>query len=231
VTGGASGSGNGTVTFSVAARTLSTQRVGTLTIAGQTVTITQNGTSCIYTVSPTLRLMTSAAASSTTAVTAGTGCTWTATSNNTPWLTVTGGASGTANGTVTFAVTANTSTTQRVGTLSVAGHTVTITQSGTSCSYIVTPLSHTIPAAGGSALSTVTAGTGCAWTATSGATWLTITSGSSGSGNGSVSFTASANTTGTLRSTTLTIAGRTVVVQQAAPGPSAPSNFRMTGNQ
>jgi Zn-dependent metalloprotease len=44
VTGGASGSGNGTVTYSVAANPNTTARTGTLTIAGQTHTVTQAGT-------------------------------------------------------------------------------------------------------------------------------------------------------------------------------------------
>ncbi|HEX8557267.1 MAG TPA: M36 family metallopeptidase [Pyrinomonadaceae bacterium] len=45
VTAGASGSGSGTVTYSVGANTGTTSRTGTLTIAGQTFTVTQAGTS------------------------------------------------------------------------------------------------------------------------------------------------------------------------------------------
>ena len=37
----------------------------------------------------------------------------------------------------------------------------------------------------------MTAGAGCAWTATSNASWITINSGSSGTGNGSVGYTVS----------------------------------------
>jgi Zn-dependent metalloprotease len=44
VTGGASGSGSGTVSYSVAANTGTASRSGTLTIAGQTFTVTQAGT-------------------------------------------------------------------------------------------------------------------------------------------------------------------------------------------
>lgn len=44
VTSGASGSGNGTVGYSVAANAGSTSRSGTMTIAGQTFTVTQAGT-------------------------------------------------------------------------------------------------------------------------------------------------------------------------------------------
>jgi Zn-dependent metalloprotease len=44
VTSGASGSGNGTVNYSVASNTGASSRTGTLTIAGQTFTVTQAGT-------------------------------------------------------------------------------------------------------------------------------------------------------------------------------------------
>ena len=45
VTGGAQGSGNGTVTFTVGSNTASTARTGTLTVGGQSVTISQGGAS------------------------------------------------------------------------------------------------------------------------------------------------------------------------------------------
>jgi hypothetical protein len=61
-------------------------------------------------------------------VTAGSGCTWTATSSAT-FVTISAGASGTGNGTVNFTVAANTGA-GRTATLSVAGTSFTITQSG-----------------------------------------------------------------------------------------------------
>jgi hypothetical protein len=60
-------------------------------------------------------------------VTATAGCAWNATSNN-PFITVTGGATGTGNGTVTYAVTANPTAAARVGTLTIALQTLTVTQ-------------------------------------------------------------------------------------------------------
>ncbi|MBK6998574.1 MAG: DUF1566 domain-containing protein [Rhodoferax sp.] len=74
-----------------------------------------------------------------------------------------------------------------------------------------------------SATAAATAGTGsisvissCAWTATSNASWITITAGSSGSGNGTVAYAVAANTGTTQRTGTLTIAGKTFTVTQAA---------------
>ena len=60
----------------------------------------------------------------------------------------------------------------------------------------------------------VTAGSACAWTAASNAEWITVTGGSRGTGNGTVSFTAAANT-GAPRSGTLTVAGQTFTINQA----------------
>ena len=128
---------------------------------------------------------------------------------------MTGGASGSGNGTVAFTVAANTAGTIRTGTLTAAGSTFTVTQAA-ACSYTISPASQSLPAAGGTGTVTVTAAAGCAWTTTGGASWVTISSGATGSGNGSVGFTAAANTATPGRSATLTIAGRTFTVTQAA---------------
>ena len=57
----------------------------------------------------------------------GTSCPWTATSNTPNWITITGGASGTGNGTATYNVAANTGA-ARTGTLTIAGVTFTASQ-------------------------------------------------------------------------------------------------------
>ena len=59
----------------------------------------------------------------------------------------------------------------------------------------------------------VSAGAGCGWTATSNESWITITDGASGSGNGTVRFNVE-STNGKKRNGTLTIAGRTFKVDQ-----------------
>jgi hypothetical protein len=61
------------------------------------------------------------------AVTAGSGCSWTATSSAT-FATITAGSSGSGNGTVTFSIAVNTATADRTATLTIAGSTFTITQ-------------------------------------------------------------------------------------------------------
>jgi uncharacterized protein (TIGR03437 family) len=60
------------------------------------------------------------------------------------------------------------------------------------------------------------------WTASSDSSWLTITGGSPGAGNGTVQYTVAANTTAAARTGTITIAGVVFTVSQAA-SPTAPA--------
>jgi len=218
ITNGTSGDGNGTVNFSAAANA-GPARSGTVTIAGQTFSVNQAG-NCSATLNPTsLSSPVGGGTGSQVAVTVAAGCAWTATSNA-PWLTITNGASGNGNGTVTFTVAANTSA-ARSGTLAIAGQTFTVNQAA-SCTATINPTSLSIPAGGGAGNQVgVTIAAGCAWTATSNAPWITITNGASGTGNGTVTYTAAANTGGA-RSGTITIAGQTFTANQA-PNCSSPS--------
>jgi hypothetical protein len=108
-----------------------------------------------------------------------------------------------------------------------------------SCAFsVVQPTTTFGPEGGtGSATVTVTAGTGCNWTATSSATFITFTSGATGTGSGAANFTVAANT-GAERTSTLTIAGTSVTITQraavAAPPPptlSAPTPRSPSGGQ
>ena len=214
VTSNATGSGTRSVGFSVAENTTTTSRTGTLTIAGATVTVTQAGAVCNYSVAPTSQSFTAAGGTGSSAVTAGTGCAWTAVSNH-GWISVTGGASGSGAGGVSFSVAANTTTSTRTGTLTIAGRTFTVTQASVSCSYSLPSTSQSFGAAGGTSSRTVSTLTGCAWSAVSNAAWITVTSGATGSGPGSVGFSVAANPSTIGRSGTLTIAGVTFTVTQA----------------
>ncbi|MBF0338966.1 MAG: SBBP repeat-containing protein, partial [Nitrospirae bacterium] len=216
ITSGSSGSGNGTVAYTVAANTDTTSRTGTITIEGQTFTVTQTGLDCsAKTITPMSKTFASTGGSDTVSVTANTGCAWTAVSN-VSWITVTSGSSGSGNGTVGYTVAANTDTTSRTGTMTIAGQTFTVTQTGLDCNTkTITPTSKTFTSTGGSDTVSVTANTGCAWTAASNVSWITVTSGSSGSGNGTVGYTVAANTDTTSRTGTMAIAGQTFTVTQS----------------
>ena len=82
------------------------------------------------------------------------------------------------------------------------------------CTYTISPASKTFKSTAATGSVSVATQSGCAWTATSNAAWITIKSGMSGSGNGTVVYAISANTTTSLRTGTVTIAGLTFTVKQ-----------------
>jgi hypothetical protein len=67
----------------------------------------------------------------------------------------------------------------------------------------------------------------CDWQAMSNSSFITIDSGASGNGNGTVNFTVAPNTTGAARVGTLTVAGRNVTITQDA-GPIANNDTATT---
>jgi hypothetical protein len=129
VTSGGSGHGNGTVTIAVAANTGSA-RNGTVTIAGDTFAITQAAPPCSFALAPRSKTLSSAAGGGMVTVTTQAECTWTASTSDPDWLSITEGKTGTGNGTVTYAVTANTKNKARTGHLTIGGQTFDVTQNG-----------------------------------------------------------------------------------------------------
>ncbi len=216
ITAGASGTGNGTTAYSVAANT-GVARTGTMTIAGQTFTVSQAApvVACTYSISPASASVTSALSTGSTTITTGAGCAWTAVSNA-AWITITAGSSGTGNGTTAYSAAVNTGI-ARTGTMTIAGQTFTVSQAApvAACTYSISPASANIPSALSTGNTSITAGAGCTWTAVSNVAWITITAGASGTGNGSTAYSVAANI-GVARTGTMTIAGQTFTVSQAA---------------
>jgi len=87
-------------------------------------------------------------------------------------------------------------------------------QGATLCTYSISPVSQSFPASGGTGSVSITTQSGCTWVATSNASWITITLDSSGTGNGTVSYSVSANNGTTQRTGTMTIEGKTFTVTQ-----------------
>lgn len=84
------------------------------------------------------------------------------------------------------------------------------------CTLTLSASNVSFPTGGGTGSVAVTSqSTGCAWQARSNDAFITVTSGSAGTDAGTVSFSVAANT-GAARSGSLTIAGTTVTVTQAA---------------
>jgi subtilisin family serine protease len=166
------------------------------------------------TISPTSANFTAAGGNASVNVTAPVGVSWQSFVNDS-WISVTSGGSGTGAGTLNYSVAAN-SGGARTGTMIVAGRVFTVTQDAApSCSYSILPTSASYTSGGGAGSVNVTTGVGCAWTAASNNTWITITSGASGSGNGTVNYSVAANS-GVARNGTLTIAGLTFSITQDA---------------
>ena len=87
------------------------------------------------------------------------------------------------------------------------------------CTVTVSPSSVELPAKGGSKTVKVKSfGTGCDWTAASNDSFITITEGASGAGNGTVRYAVLGNTNAVPLTGTITIAGQTVIINQAAGG-------------
>jgi hypothetical protein len=87
---------------------------------------------------------------------------------------------------------------------------------GQACTFSLSGSGQSFTATGGTGNVTVTTSSGCAWSATSSESWLTVVSGSPGTGTGVVMFLVAANTTGQARAASLSIGGQTFTVNQTA---------------
>ena len=95
---------------------------------------------------------------------------------------------------------------------------ITITN-GAFGSLTLSPSTANIPAVGGSGSLSVTASNSSfAWSSMSNASWLTITSGGSGTGNGTITYLAAVNNSSTLRTGIITVSGQTFTAIQAPAG-------------
>jgi hypothetical protein len=177
---------------------------------------------CSYTLSPTNRTITSDGGAGAVTVTTRPDCQWSATASA-EWIAIASGTSGTGNGSVGYTVASNPATSSRTGTITVTGVTSTIVQDGRpACSFDVSPQQQSFAAGGGSGTVHIVAPAGCSWTATTAASWMTIASGSSGQGNGDVSYTVAENKATENRGGMIDVAGVQVAVTQAAADPQPP---------
>ncbi len=127
VTSGSAGTGNGAVNYQASANT-GNPRSATLTIAGVSFTVNQ---SCGLLLNAEGASFPAGSGTGTITITTGPACTWTA-SSALGWVTVTGGASGSGDGTVSYTVAANTDPAARSGTMTIAGLTYTVEQESAS---------------------------------------------------------------------------------------------------
>ncbi len=223
---GASGNGPGVIVVTYASNALSDSRTATIVVtapdaAGSpvTLTITQDVKPPTLAVTPSNQSV-AGAASETTFTVANTGVgamPWTAVvTSGSEWLSISDGASGEGNGIVHAAYTANLGTSPRVGSIVVTAPgavgspmTVTVTQGVVAPVLAVSAATEDLPGGAGTAsLSVSNAGGGAMqWTAsvTSGASWLSITSGASGTNTGAVGLAFTANNGSAPRTATVRV--------------------------
>ena len=215
----ASGSGNGYTTVTVAANTTTSSRTGSVSIAGQTLWVTQAG--AVPTVPvlnpPSASFPGAGGAGSTTLTLPQPSATWTV-SSSVKWITITSPTTSKGNGTVTFLVAANTSSASRTGYLTIAGIQFNVTQSGAACTYGVSLGTMTAAQGGVNGTAIVSTQAGCGWSAASNVSWITVTSGSQGTGPGTTGFFIANNPNSSPRTGTLTVAGWTIQVNEGAKG-------------
>lgn len=167
---------------------------------------------CTFAVSPSSQTYSATANTGNFSVNAGSGCAWQATvSCNWVQLTNTSG-----NGTVSFNLDENTSTSSRTCTVTVEGKTFSITQSGaTPCSYSASPSSQTYSAAAANGSFSLNTSANCSWQASANCNWVHVTN-MSGIGGASINFTVDENTTTNSRTCGITVNGQTFTVNQNA---------------
>ena len=216
----APGSGSSTLTLNATSGAVSGAYTVYLTASGgavsHTLPLTVNiQSSCSYSINPTSATPTAAGGNFSATVTTTSGCPWSA-SSTVNWITILTGASGNGSGTVLYSVQSNSSAAVRSGSLSIAGSSVAVTQSGAAATVPpLSPASASYPAAGGHGSVTVTLPSNGVWTASSNSSWIAVTSGSSSSGgNKTVNYSVASNT-GAARSGVITIAGLAFSVTQS----------------
>lgn len=218
-----SGQGEATFTANVEANPQIVSRSGNVSVNGQRAPIVQAARPCTFDIAPTSAAIGGSGGSSHVTVTTITGCSWRATTTAS-WIQVPASAA-TGSGAFDFQVAANDGG-LRTGVISVADKQVVVTQAAASpsgpitppapnCVPTVSPLAIDVSAVASTQSVQLVIGPTCAWTASSQESWTTITSPTAGTGNALIGVAIAANT-GASRSTTLTIAGQSIIVRQTA---------------
>jgi hypothetical protein len=136
---------------------------------------------------------------------------WTATTGQS-WITVTPNTTGVAGAPVVYLVNANPSADPREGSIVIGSQVHDVRQPGYAAS--ISPASSQVDSAGGSVTIDVAPEAIVAWTAQTSDSWITVSSGASGFGTGSVQLSVAAYAEVTSRTGVVTIAGQTHTVTQ-----------------
>ena len=213
VSEGRSGTGDGTVRLLIPANN-GAPRTATVMIAGVAFTLRQFGPQCSNTIDPTSRTIAAGSTDLNVSVNAAAGCTWSA-SSDVPWIAVVEGSTGVGSGSVRLAVEANSGSTQRTGTVRIAGQTFTLRQDAGTCVEAIRPTYYDAGRGPDNIRINVNAAASCSWTVTNVPSWVSVSEGSTGTGNGNVRLLVEPNF-GAARSANILIGGQSFALTQAA---------------
>src|SRR5450759_2858990 len=198
ITSGVSGTpGDLGVAFTAEQNPNATARSGFMTIALTNVTVAQAGANCAFSMTPTSQNIPVDGGTNTFKVQAT--CGWQATSN-VNWITLNAN-NGIPDLPVSYSVAANTCVAARSGTITLQQTNLpktpqlAVTQDGSPNNISLSAYSATVASAASNGRITVTTGDVCNWSATTDVTWIQITFGTSGTGNGGISYHLLENTT------------------------------------
>lgn len=130
---GAAGTGSGFVGFTVAANPASSPRSGSLTIGGQSFTVTQTNFACgsnINIANAVVGPLLASASSLTLNISAPSSCQW-STSVPPDWIAITSGSTGLGSGSVQLSIATNQTANPRVASVQIGGSAIPLIQLGT----------------------------------------------------------------------------------------------------
>ena len=212
VTSPESGAGSTTVQVLAGANPTVYPRTGTVTVGGQTFTVTQAGLNADVSYEETV--FSTDGGSGWVDVSPEGNAQWQAVSD-VPWLTVAIGASGTGAGSVFIVADPYTNTSQsRTGSVTIAGKTVYFTQRGYTLS--INPQVAQVGSNAGAGEFGVAAPISAVWEAIVTQPWITLVGGNTGLGNGTVRYSLAANTTGQARTGRIIVSGKEYSITQLA---------------
>jgi hypothetical protein len=219
ISSGVSGTGAGLVRFSVDRNYGETPRTGRISVDDEPVVVVQAGTQCSPLLSPSGASV-GPAGTEAASFQAETTCPWTAVPSA-PWIEITGGDNVEGSGSVQYRVEANPVAEARSGRIAVGGSEFLVVQGagdddgGAACLVVITSGAVGSEGAEEMPITVEASDPECAWVAFSASNWITVTSGSEGSGDGMVTIAVEPNREFSARTGLLSIAGRSHSIQQS----------------
>jgi hypothetical protein len=205
------GTGPGTVSATVSANPENSPRGGSIDVAGQTFTVSQDGISCSFDVSPLDHTIGPNGGAVTARINAGDdACAWAARAGA-EWIRVEP-QNGRGSGTIGITASPNDRNEPRHATVDVGGRSIRISQQA-ECGVTLSSSAISVAAEGGAATVSVTTGPGCTWRAQGVPPWMTVTP-NVGTGSAAVTVTVAPSSAESGRTGTFRIGDQSITVMQ-----------------